>query len=758
MNRKIKMTVAAVSFMAAIFASLPLKADEGMWMIHAINSALEKKMQERGLKLSANEIYNADAAGATIADAVVSLDFGCSGSIISDNGLLITNHHCAYGDVHALSTDEHNYLEEGFWAMRSDEEIPIKGKNVFFLKKVIDVTDEANAMKEEARKNGQTLGSRKLSFLLERKYKDETGYEASFASMWRGSKYYMALYEVYSDIRLVAAPPVSIAAYGGDIDNWEWPQHKCDFAMYRIYASPDNRPAGFSAENVPMKSAVKLEISLDGYKPGDYTMVIGYPGKTDRYSSSFDLDYNIRVALPISNAIRKQKMEIIRRWMETDPSIRLLYSDSFFSLSNVQELNEGQVLCCNRFNVKEIKEKQEKEMQEWIDASADRKARWGDLIPTMAGIFRGTEDIKRNIVIYRETIVNGSAVTRFVNRVNNLRSDLLKKHGMPGRSPLYGEVTAEETEFCRTYRFRGADYNSVGTYLAKEMQKYNFAVECDLFRNSIADYYTMLDRCWMTDYQKELLEKFTSDGKEDIDGIAEYLWNNSFLTDVAKFNRFISEEHTLDEYFADPMVRFFNMHILVFNKAVAEIEGDRDLLSLKTEYTHALYQMHEDKGIAHAPDANSTMRISYGTVCSLEPYDAIVTSWRTTPQGILEKYNPQSYEFSLDERQKSLLEEKDWGRWGIHEGKSGKTAEPAKMYVDFLTDNDITGGNSGSPVLNSRGQLIGLAFDGNKESLASDAVYTDGYNRCVCVDIRFVLWVLDKYAGMDRIIEEIGLL
>ena len=251
---------------AALIGSYSAMADEGMWMIHAIDAALEKKMQERGLQLSANEIYNADAEGADVADAVVSMEFGCTGSMISDKGLLITNHHCAYGDVHALSTAEHNYLEEGFWAMRSDEEVNIKGKRVFFLKRVLDITEEVEVLKKEHDVQARPMGMRKLSYILETRYKKETGLEAWLASMWDGSKYYMALYEVYSDVRLVAAPPVSSAAFGGDIDNWEWPQHKCDFAMYRVYTAPDGSPAEYSKENVTMKQKAKLKISLDGYK------------------------------------------------------------------------------------------------------------------------------------------------------------------------------------------------------------------------------------------------------------------------------------------------------------------------------------------------------------------------------------------------------------------------------------------------------------------------------------------------------------
>jgi len=322
--------------------SVRAKADEGMWMIHAIDAALEKKMQERGLELSAREIYNADAPGSSVADAVVSMEFGCTGSIISDRGLLITNHHCAYSDIHGLSTPEHNYLEEGFWAMRQEEEVNITGKSVYFLKKVLDVTDEVLKLQADLIAEGKPSGSRRLSHLMEQKYSRETGMEAWLASMWRGSRYYLALYEVYKDVRLVAAPPVSSAAFGGDIDNWEWPQHKCDFAMYRVYTAPDGSPAEYSEDNVPLKPVRKLSISLDGYKAGDYTMVIGYPGSTNRYSSSFETDFTETLKHPVNNAIRGRQMDIIKGWMNRDPEIRLKYSDYFFSLSNMQECFSGE--------------------------------------------------------------------------------------------------------------------------------------------------------------------------------------------------------------------------------------------------------------------------------------------------------------------------------------------------------------------------------------------------------------------------------
>ena len=743
-----------------MLAGAGAKADEGMWMIHAIDSALEKKMQERGLELSAGEIYNADAPGATIADAVVSLEFGCTGSIISDNGLMITNHHCAYGDVHKLSTPEHNYLEDGFWAMHSNEEVNIKGKNVLFLKRVLDVTEEVEKMRAELNTQARPMGMRKLSYLLETEYKKKTGLEAYLGSMWDGSKYYMALYEVYKDVRLVAAPPVSSAAFGGDIDNWEWPQHKCDFAMYRIYTAPDGSPAEYSPQNVPLKPKAKLNISLEGYKAGDYTMVIGFPGSTNRYSNSYEVNFNQTVRQPICNTLRGDQMAIIKKWMDADPEIRLKYSDYYFNLSNVQELYSGEVECIDRFDVIGKKAALEKEVQEWIEASEERRQRWGNLLNDLKAKYLAVVVPETNVNYYRETLVRGTRISRACTKLNSFRTAVMTSQGITPKKiiELVDGPDPAETEFCNTFRFHGKDYKKQIDAILKEYEGIDLRVEKDLFRYAVEQFYTNVDRSLHGEYQKSLYNENSYyltgiDGGHRVDygKIADHIWENSFFTDIARRDKFISEEHTVAEYLADPLFRFLQeLRITSFNEATAAAEGEPTRSALNKEFTHALYQMRLDKGIVQYPDANSTMRITYGTVGGYEPRDGVVCDWKTTPAGILEKYIPGDFDFTLNERQSQLYRKGDWGRWGF--GDNG-----SQMYVNFLTDNDITGGNSGSPVLNSRGELIGLAFDGNKESLASDVYCTEGYNKCVCVDIRFVLWTLDQYAGMGRIIEEIGL-
>lgn len=698
--------------LASILASQKLYADEGMWMVNTIDKALEKKMKERGLKLNAREIYNADAEGASLTDAIVSLDFGCSGSVVSDNGLVITNHHCAYGDVHKLSTPEHNYLEEGFWAMKAEDEVNIEGKKMFFLKKVLDVTDEVLQLTEEQQAEGKPFGFRRLSSLIEKKYSKETGLTAWLSSMWSGSKYYLALYEVYSDIRLVAAPPVSLAAFGGDTDNWEWPQHKCDFAFYRIYTAPDGKPAEYSPDNIPLKSKKKLKISIDGYKPGDFAMVIGYPGMTDRYSSSAEVLHKKRVTLPISNRLRGEQMSIVSGWMNEDPNIRLKYADYYFSLSNVQEMNCGEVFCFNRFEVVAQKDKLEKELQAWVEESEERKTKWGETIALLDSLYLMSEGIEKNKVYYRETLIRGSQLGLIIRRAYNSRNP-----------------------------------QGTGKRMLSDYENIDLRVEKDLISYALHEYINNIDSYFWSDFQKEVIAQYTNDGICDTKALAEELWSSSLFTNAEDVERMYRKKVSPEEIQEDRLAKFLmSVAITDFNSEANDIVGDNRLVDLRRDYTNMLYEMRLEKGVPQYPDANSTMRLTYGTVGGLEPCDAVIYSHQTTTTGILEKYDPNNYDFNLNDKQLKLYRKGDWGRWN----KNGK------MPVNFLTNNDITGGNSGSPVLNGKGELIGLAFDGNKESLASDACYTPDYNKCVCVDIRFVLWTLDKYAGMTELIKELG--
>lgn len=671
-------------------------ADEGMWMIQDINEALEKNMRARGLKLAANEIYNDEAPGTAVSDAVVSIGFYCTGSVISDQGLIITNHHCAYSNIAKLSTPEHNYLEDGFWAMTSEEEIPIEGETVFFLKKVFDVTEEVKGIMKEFRANGKPFGIRKISAIMEKRYKEATGMECILSSMWAGEKYYMSVYKTYTDLRLVAAPPQSIGYFGGNQDNWTWPRHNCDFTIYRIYE-----------DGKPVTREKSLKISLAGYHPGSFAMVIGYPGRTNRYTSSAEINYQEKINLPISNAIRGGQMSIIRKWMDADPTVRMKYSEWFFSLSNIQENNDGMAKCFRRFWVKDEKIEQEKEMQKWIDAAPNRKAMWETLIPDLKAIYSETESVERDKVFFRETMFRGTFISRYMLRAGNVSS----------------------------------------VERAKETLREGFAatdarVEKELLEYACKEYFENLEFSYFGKFQVKMLDRFGDDYK----AMAEYIWNKSVISSLSR----IDGIQSVDEVKNDPLRRMLtDTPVTTFNNRKDQLEKRQRVNKLGKEYKKALYWMRLHKDVEQYPDANSTMRITYGTVGGLQPNDAVWYNWYTTPEGILQKYNPDDHDYILKDRHKYLLEKGRWGRWGTR--VDGRRT----MIVDFMTDNDITGGNSGSPVLNAKGELIGLAFDGNLESLASDASYTEGYNKCINTDIRYVMWVLDKYAGMKRIVKEV---
>ena len=688
--RRLVLTAVALMFGATAFA------DEGMWMIQDINEALEKNMRARGLKLAANEIYNDEAPGTAVADAVVSIGFYCTGSVISDQGLIITNHHCAYSNIAKLSTPEHNYLEDGFWAMTSEQEIPVEGEKVFFLKRVFDVTEEVKGLTKELRSAGKPCGMRKISAMMEKRYNKATGLECILSSMWAGEKYYMSVYKVYTDLRLVAAPPQSIGYFGGNQDNWTWPRHNCDFTIYRIYE-----------DGKPVTREKSLKISLAGYHPGSFAMVIGYPGRTNRYTSSAEINYQEKINLPISNAIRGGQMSIIRKWMDADPTVRMKYSEWFFSLSNIQENNDGMAKCFRRFWVKDEKIEQEKEMQKWIDAAPNRKAMWETLIPDLKAIYSETESVERDKVFFRETMFRGTFISRYMLRAGNVSS----------------------------------------VERAKETLREGFAatdarVEKELLEYACKEYFENLEFSYFGKFQVKMLDRFGDDYK----AMAEYIWNKSVISSLSR----IDGIQSVDEVKNDPLRRMLtDTPVTTFNNKKDQLEKRQRVNKLGKEYKKALYWMRLHKDVEQYPDANSTMRITYGTVGGLQPNDAVWYNWYTTPEGILQKYNPDDHDYILKDRHKYLLEKGRWGRWGTR--VDGRRT----MIVDFMTDNDITGGNSGSPVLNAKGELIGLAFDGNLESLASDASYTEGYNKCINTDIRYVMWVLDKYAGMKHIVKEV---
>ena len=646
---------------ALLLCALNAFADEGMWMIQTIDRTLEKRMRAAGLKLDGKMIY--DEEKESLSDAVVALSFSCTGSMISRDGLMITNHHCAYSDIHALSTLDHNYLEDGFWAMNREEELPVKGQAVYFLKKVFDVTPEVDRLRDSLDVASRPMAMRRVYKLLEDKYSLIYAGQGELicSSYYNGNKYYMALYQVYRDVRLVAAPPVSVASFGGDTDNWEWPQHKGDFAIYRIYTAPDGSPAEYSPENVPMHPRKILKISQNGLSDGDFTMVIGYPGRTNRYASSYAVEEIVQVQNPIQATFRLDQMKIIDKWMNEDVAVRLKYADRYFSLSNVQEIREGEIYCYNRFGVVEAKRAEEQRLQKWL-GNSDLIYRLGEKYDDVAGI-------NQQIVYFQETIVRGTNLFRYANALSRGDSAIVKR----------------------------------------ELAQLDMRVERDLLRYSLNQFFKYVRPVYWGDYLTDLHTRY----KGDVDAMLNEIFDGHLYEALT------------------------SCRITSFNQRRDQIEAGVSKNSLEKEFKDAVYRMKLSRKEPMYPDANSTMRITYGKVRPLQPRDAISIAARTRSEGILEKYNADDYEFTLKADFRELLEKN------------------RNIPVNFLTDNDITGGNSGSPVLNARGELVGLAFDGNKESLAGDTYFVEAMNRCICVDIRYVLWILREYARADNILAEI---
>lgn len=645
-----------------LLSSFSSFADEGMWMINTIDRMLEKRMKATGLKLDGKMIY--DEEKESLSDAVVALAFSCTGSMISPDGLMITNHHCAYSDIHALSTLDHNYLEDGFWAMNRADELPVKGQAIYFLKKVFDVTGEVMRLRDSLDVAHHPMAMRRVYKLMEDKYAafyPDQG-ELICSSYYNGNQYYMALYQVYRDVRLVAAPPVCIASFGGDTDNWEWPQHKGDFAIYRIYTAPDGSPAEYAPENVPLHPKKILKIAQNGLKDGDFTMVIGYPGRTNRFASSYAVEEIVQVQNPIQAQFRMDQMKILDKWMNEEADIRLKYADRYFGLSNVQEIREGEIYCYNRFGVVEAKRAEEQQLQKWLGNS--------DLIYRLGQKYEDVAGINQQIVYFQETLVRGTNLHRYANALSR------------------GDTALAQ----------------------KELKSLDMRVERDLLRYSLRQFYKYVHREYWGEYLTQVYDRCGG----DVDAILRDVFEGGHIRDA-----------------------LISCRITGFNEKRDKIEAGESKNDLERQYKNAVYQMKQAKHQLMYPDANSTMRITYGKVRAIQPRDAVSLASKTSTAGILEKYDPDDYEFTLKPEVRELLEK--------HPG----------VPVNFLTDNDITGGNSGSPVLNAKGELVGLAFDGNKESLAGDTYFVDAMNRCICVDIRYVLWLLREYAHADTLLSEI---
>ena len=685
--------------LAALVITLGATADEGMWLLPLIQQMNKKDLKEAGCKLTPQEIYNINKS--SLKDAIVQFGGGCTGEMISNQGLLVTNHHCGYGSIQGLSTDEHNYLMEGYWANERAEEIPVPGLNVTFLVSMEDVTAR---MQEAA--DPEALRKQ----LVEDATKGQPGTRAVVTGFYNENVYYLIIYRTYTDVRFVAAPPASMGKFGGETDNWMWPRHTCDFSMFRVYAGKDNMPAEYSLDNVPYRPARSLKVSLKGVQEDDYAMIMGYPGRTQRYQTAEQLKQMIagnRIAIDA----RTVRQDIMWEAMCADPSVQLKYASKYAGSANGWKKWQGEELAFENLNIIGREEEKEAALKAWIAADPARQARYGTPIEDIADYVKKNAADNRAVSLITEAPYRIELVGLYGNLMNIFSRE--KQRGADDAAAL----DAAKKRLQRTYR----DY-------VEPLDRKEAVALLDFYRKNAKpeDFPVIPDQDFAT---------------MDIPAYVKCLFDNSLLTDYAKL-----ENATVEQLQADPAAGLYNgiMEKLMNHYNARYAIDDKAYNAARKNFAAAL--MEWQKGQAMYPDANSTMRLTYGHVLPYSPKDGLKYLHFTTLKGVMEKEDPNNPEFIVPAKVKELYEAGDYGRWADADGT---------LHTCFLTNNDITGGNSGSPVLDARGNLIGLAFDGNWESMSSDVMFEPDLQRCICVDIRFVLWMVEKYGGATNIINEI---
>lgn len=696
-----------VSIAAALMLGFSAMADEGMWMLPLLQKLNAGAMKDLGCRLTPDQIYSVNHS--SLKDAIVIFGGGCTGEMISDKGLLVTNHHCGYSSIQQLSSDEHNYLEDGFWAMNSNEEIPVPGLSVTFLVNMSDVTEAIEGAKSDEERKAVSEA------LVKDSEERNPGCDVELTSFYNNNVHYIIVYKVFRDIRFVGAPPASIGKFGGETDNWMWPRHTGDFSMFRVYAGKDNEPAEYSEDNVPYVPKQSLRISLKGINEGDYTMIMGYPGRTQRYQTEAQLNHMMALN-DIAIEARTLRQDIMWKWMEKDPSIRLKYANKYASSANGWKKWIGEKKAFKDLNIIEKEHDKEARFQKWVDKNKKRSELYGTAIADIAAGIKTNEQVDFDVKLLSETLYRTELV--------NLSSAYL---GGRNRSLKSGadSVTAE-------------------------------AAGLEALKSAFEDYYAPLDKeetaALLKFYrEKARPENYPDLGEDfatmDIDKYVDELFRTTIFTSYDKAKEAIEnggKEVTLH----DPVNTLATALVNVFVKLRGEQNPDaaKSIWAASKAYTAGL--MEWSKGKAMYPDANFTMRLTYGTVKSYSPKDALNYRYYSTIYGVMEKEDPSNYEFIVPNKLKQLYVKRDYGQYAMADGN---------LPCCFLTTNDITGGNSGSPVLNADGELIGLAFDGNWESMSSDVMFEPDLQRCICVDIRYVLFLVDKFGGAGYLLQEMNI-
>ena len=703
----------------ALIISLTGFSDEGMWLPMLIGKNIDS-MQAKGCLLSAEDIYSVNHA--SLKDAVVIFGGGCTGEMISDNGLLITNHHCGYGSIASVSTVEHNYLEKGFWAKKQSAEIPIKGLSVKFLVRMQDVTDIiAKAGDRRNEKKSQRAMDKAIE-KIETDASEGGKYLTMVKPFFAGNQYILLVYQVFNDVRLVGTPPKSLGKFGGNTDNWMWPRHTCDFSVFRVYADTGNRPAAYSATNVPYHPKKHLTISLKGEKPYDFSMIMGFPGRTNRYETSYGVDMALTVTNPSIVTIRDLRLAIMRRYMSRDEAVNLKLATEYAQIANYWKYYIGQSEQLKRLHVVAEKQKQEQAFTKW---SKTNQPGLSGLMNDFAKCYAEYRPYDKQYIYYREAF-GASKLARMASAAHALYETLSEKH--PKQKDI--EAGLKQLKDSRE----------------RYMEDFIPTVDREIFARMAELYYQEVPKAQQPAvYQEVIFSQFKSDSlRACFENYTNYTFSHTFLLDNEKFAAFCANP-TLEALKSDPAVNyamsFVNNYHNNFADKTAAFQEQKNKLA--RQYMAGLMQMQPDK--LFYPDANSTMRITYGEVGGYSPQDGVYYDYYTTMDGLLAKYVPGDSEFDLPADFLALAQKGDFGPYANDKGG---------LTTCFITNNDITGGNSGSPVMNAKGELTGLAFDGNWEAMSGDIAFDKQYKRTIVVDIRFVLWVMDYYGGARNLISE----
>lgn len=707
-----------------IFKISAVRADEGMWIPLLIEKYNIKLMQEKGFKLTAEDIYSVNRA--CMKDAVLSFGGGCTGEMISPDGLLITNHHCGYSQIQRLSSIEKDYLTNGFWAMSPEEELPCPGLFVTFLKSMEDVTMrmmkgvtedmEAAAREKMLNSNAELIRSEAVQ---------KTGYTAAVRPFFMGNQYFLFIYETFNDVRFVGAPPSAIGKFGGETDNWVWPRHTGDFSLFRVYAD-NNKPARYSAANIPYKPLYHFPISLKGVEEGDFTMVFGYPGSTSQYVPSYHIDMVKNLINPKMIEIRTKKIEIMESAMTKDPLIRLQYSAKKSGIANAWKKWIGENQGLERMNTIEKKREFERELTDWINSDNARKSKYGQLLPAFEKLYAELGEY---------------------SLVNSYTNDVFFSYGAEAVSfARYMVALAHMLENNQdAEKIELAKYDLVQT-AENFFKNYNRDTDKELFVAVMTMYGENLDRRWLAPEYIEI----SDDCKADFRGLADKVYEKSIFTDRDRFMDFIGkfDNKSASKLNKDP---FYRLASGVSEFLSENVRGEVSRISSEIQKLNPVYmtlQMEYDSGKLFYPDANSTLRVAYGTVKGYYSKDAVYFRHYTTLKGIMEKDNPEIYDYDVPERLRQLYRDKDYGRY----------TQDGEVPVCFIANNHTTGGNSGSPVLNAEGHLIGINFDRAWEGVASDMAFNPEQSRNISIDIRYALFIIDKYAGAGYLLDEMTII